>query len=375
MAFKKFLGRCLSYHVCGWASHASQASPAGDPNTPQGRGGGTLMTAGARQSGVHSMAHRQTLPNDEEVKWDKLLDNIMKSADAILWGATPASAPLAAVPPLSPKEEPQPVPVTSAAIEPNGLTDLASGQDHLTLVMEGQPPIVDDEFSNVLDDFWLPDYLGGQPGLIGIQSQDDDDDDDMVMPMHDGADQPLLGRANGEMMCGTSSSSDSMEPPTDDTQPIGKSQSYGQPEGARPYIKKPPNAFMLFRKEQSPNVVAQFNITNSAAVNKILGRMWKSLPKKLQARYYQQAEEHKILHSLQYPDWSCTENYGKKRKRNRTRHSTSVPSPHAKESVEDVAPVVEHCCVGSGPGDDALCQHYHKSIVGETHTYAYMRGC
>ncbi|XP_077416170.1 uncharacterized protein LOC144046769 [Vanacampus margaritifer] len=321
------------------------------------------------------MDHRQTQPNDEDVKWDKLLDNILKSADTILWGTTSASTPLPAVPPPPPpKEEPHPMPVTAAASEHNGATDLlppAGDRDHLELLMEGgQPPDVDDDLSNVLDDFWLPDYLGGQPGPISVQDQDDDV---MVMPMHDGANQPLLGRVNSEMMCGASSSSDSMEPPTDATQSInsGKSQCYGRPEGNRPYVKKPPNAFMLFRKEQSPNVVAQFNITNSAAVNKILGRMWKSLPKKLQAKYYQQAEEHKILHSLQHPDWSCTENYGKKRKRDRSRHSTSSP-----KSLEDVAPVVEHCCAGVGnvPGNDTLCHHYHKSIVGETHTYAHTRG-
>ncbi|XP_051943046.1 transcription factor 7-like 1, partial [Hippocampus zosterae] len=280
------------------------------------------------------MEQFQTLSTDEDVKWDKLLDNIMKTADAILYGTSSANIPLPQpLPPPpsppSPKEETRPLAIATAASEHRGATDLlplASGQDHMELLMEGQPLDVDDELSNVLDDFWLPDYLGGQPGSINVQ---DLDDNIAVMPAHDGMNQPLLGRLNGELMCGASSSSDIIEPPTEASQTIcssSKSQCYGQQEANRPYIKKPPNAFMLFRKEQSPNVVAQFNITNSAAVNKILGRMWKSLPKKLQAKYYQQAEEHKILHSLQHPDWSCTENYGKKRKRDRSRHSTSGPS-------------------------------------------------
>ncbi|KAM9787000.1 uncharacterized protein ACBT44_020339 [Syngnathus typhle] len=344
------------------------------------------------------MEHFQTLPTDEDVKWDKLLDNILKSSDAILWGSTPASVPLPPEPPqppplppqlpllpLSPKEEPHDLPVTTAASEPKGameLLPLAGGQHHLDLLMEGSPPDMDDELSNVLDDFWLPDYLGGQPGPINIHDQDDDV---MVMPAHDSVNQPLLGRLidfrseeahiNGEMMCGASSSSDSLEVPTEASPTMSsKSQSYShsQQEAHRPYIKKPPNAFMLFRKEQSPNVVAQFNITNSAAVNKILGKMWKSLPKKLQAKYYEQAEEHKILHSLQYPDWSCTENYGKKRKRDRTRHCTNGP-----KSQEDEAPVADQSsgAMGHAPGEDTLPRHNHKSVVGETHTYAHTRGC
>ncbi|XP_061700329.1 transcription factor 7-like 1-A [Syngnathoides biaculeatus] len=305
------------------------------------------------------MEPRQQLPTDEDIKWDKLLDNILKSSDTILWGTAPT----------------RPLPAAMAASEPKGpleLPPLANDREHLESLMDGDPADMDDELSNVLDDFWLPDYLGGQPGSIHIQDQDDNA---VMMPMYEGVNQaPPPVRLNGEASCGgagaavaaaASSSSDSTELSPDPSQMM-------QQDGDRPYIKKPPNAFMLFRKEQSPNVVSQFNITNSAVVNKILGKMWKSLPKKLQAKYYQQAEEHKVLHSLQHPDWSCTENYGKKRKRDRSRHSACVS-----KSLEDVPPVVERCCaaMGHAPGEDASCHHYHKSVVGDTHTYAQTRGC
>lgn len=45
-----------------------------------------------------------------------------------------------------------------------------------------------------------------------------------------------------------------------------------QEDDNRPYIKKPPNAFMLFMKEQRPNVVAELNLSDSAAVNAVLGQ-------------------------------------------------------------------------------------------------------
>ncbi|XP_061562299.1 transcription factor 7-like 2 [Phycodurus eques] len=93
----------------------------------------------------------------------------------------------------------------------------------------------------------------------------------------------------------------------------------GENQRDEKYIKKPLNAFMLFRQEQRPRVVAVFNIRNSADVNKVVGQMWKSLPKTEQRRYFELADAAKLLHTQQHPDWSCTENYGKKRKRQRVK--------------------------------------------------------
>ncbi|XP_051929158.1 transcription factor 7-like 1 isoform X2 [Hippocampus zosterae] len=82
-----------------------------------------------------------------------------------------------------------------------------------------------------------------------------------------------------------------------------------------PYIKKPLNAFMLFMKEQRPVVKAQFLHENSAAVNKIMGQMWKSLSLEQQQKYYEESERLNRIHASTYPGWSCSDNYGKKKKR------------------------------------------------------------
>ncbi|XP_054652458.1 protein pangolin-like isoform X2 [Dunckerocampus dactyliophorus] len=305
------------------------------------------------------MDHLQTLLTEEDMKWDKLLDNVIKSADVILWGTTPTYPPY--TPPLQQQPPPPPPPkdnvgsldcgvrppLEPAAGEskaPGDFSPLGDARQQLGTLME-TPPCMDDDLANVLDDFWLPDYLASSQGSINQAN------DAMVMPLAEDVNLPLAGRQatfNGEMMCGATSPTDTFDLATNSSQCI--SQCYknnNQQEGERPYIKKPPNAFMLFRKEQSPNVVAQFNITNSAAVNKILGKMWKSLPKKLQAKYYQQAEEHKLIHSLQHPNWSCTENYGKKRKRDRGKQSAGVSV--TTEDLED------------GP----YC-HYHECAVRDT---------
>lgn len=39
-----------------------------------------------------------------------------------------------------------------------------------------------------------------------------------------------------------------------------------------PYVKKPLNAFMLYRQEQRANVAAELNIRDSATINKVLGQ-------------------------------------------------------------------------------------------------------
>ncbi|XP_054655003.1 sex-determining region Y protein-like isoform X2 [Dunckerocampus dactyliophorus] len=95
-----------------------------------------------------------------------------------------------------------------------------------------------------------------------------------------------------------------------------------QENGDKAYIKKPPNAFMLFRKEQRLKVMAQFNIRDSAEANKALGHMWKSLSEQEQEKYYRLADAEKGIHSQLYPDWSYTDNYGKKRGKQKAETST-----------------------------------------------------
>lgn len=49
-------------------------------------------------------------------------------------------------------------------------------------------------------------------------------------------------------------------------------QSFNKPDENHPYIKKPLNAFMIFRKEQRPIVMAEQKIRDSATVNAIVGQ-------------------------------------------------------------------------------------------------------
>ncbi|GLD56851.1 transcription factor 7-like 1 isoform X1 [Lates japonicus] len=109
-----------------------------------------------------------------------------------------------------------------------------------------------------------------------------------------------------------------------------KRQREAQQSADWPYIKKPPNAFMLFRKEQRPNIVAELKITESATVNTILGQRWQALSKEEQAKYFEEADRERRLHEQLYPDWSPKDNYGKKKKRIRTKDSTLAEASSSK---------------------------------------------
>ena len=99
----------------------------------------------------------------------------------------------------------------------------------------------------------------------------------------------------------------------------------------RDYVKRPPNAFMLYMKEQRPQVPADISKDGGAAVNTFLARQWRLLTWDQQAPYYEQASVARSLHYQQHPDWTCKENYGKKRRtrRKKVAPQSSVSTPHA----------------------------------------------
>ncbi|XP_054908581.1 transcription factor 7-like 1-A [Poeciliopsis prolifica] len=86
-----------------------------------------------------------------------------------------------------------------------------------------------------------------------------------------------------------------------------------KPDDGRPYVKKPPNAFMIFLKELRPQVVSELNTNRSDMVNKVVGEKWNSLPVEVKAKYFEKARLEQKLHQQQHPGWSTNDNYGKKK--------------------------------------------------------------
>ncbi|XP_077479775.1 transcription factor 7-like 1-B isoform X2 [Stigmatopora argus] len=100
-------------------------------------------------------------------------------------------------------------------------------------------------------------------------------------------------------------------------------------EKTKSHIKKPLNAFMLFMRDERPNVVAQCQVKESATINQILGQRWHSLSKEQQAAYYEMARKERLLHSQLYPGWSARDNYGKKKKRKKSRSDNHTDTAEA----------------------------------------------
>ncbi|KAM9323173.1 uncharacterized protein KZ484_021295 [Pholidichthys leucotaenia] len=101
------------------------------------------------------------------------------------------------------------------------------------------------------------------------------------------------------------------------------------------YVKKPPNAFMIFLREQRPLLKAELNCKFSSTLNVILGERWRSLSREQKARYFELAEKEKLLHEQKYPNWSPIQNHGKKRKRNKDHPSAeSTSSSHEEETSQ-----------------------------------------
>ncbi|XP_053701612.1 protein pop-1-like isoform X3 [Synchiropus splendidus] len=100
-------------------------------------------------------------------------------------------------------------------------------------------------------------------------------------------------------------------------QPSTSKQQHGGAVNKEPYIRRPPNAFMVFMRENRDKVSQTLKPKHSVEANTILGQMWRNMSSEEQQEYYEKAAEERRLHSEKHPEWSSKDNYGKKVKRQR----------------------------------------------------------
>ncbi|CAI5680748.1 unnamed protein product [Oreochromis niloticus] len=162
-------------------------------------------------------------------------------------------------------------------------------------------------------------------------------------------------------------------PPTRST-PRKRTRQSHQDDG-RPYIKKPPNAFMLYLKEQRPKVVAELNMSGSAAVNAVVGARWKLLSKDEQAKYFDQAETERWRHTKEHPQSSTKlrMSKGKKRKRVRNRSCTTVSASDQEDQQVKKAYITPaqqpqtQPGVASLPHQQAACLQLPNQVLSSSH--------
>ncbi|XP_051910697.1 uncharacterized protein LOC127593345 [Hippocampus zosterae] len=125
----------------------------------------------------------------------------------------------------------------------------------------------------------------------------------------------------------------------------------------RPYIKKPPNAFMLFANKYREVVTMQLEKRDSASVHVALGKMWKLLPQADRDKYYEEADAQKRRHAQLYPRWSTCENYGKRRKRRKSKVHTGVP----KDTPDPEGAHTNSMCLSTVQKDIMACDELDSS--------------
>ncbi len=69
------------------------------------------------------------------------------------------------------------------------------------------------------------------------------------------------------------------------------------------HVKKPNNAFMLYRKDKKDEIMAKFGITKSHEISKEAGLMWKVETPYVKMHYKQIADELFAKHKEMYPDY------------------------------------------------------------------------
>ncbi|XP_061660557.1 uncharacterized protein LOC133492428 isoform X3 [Syngnathoides biaculeatus] len=125
----------------------------------------------------------------------------------------------------------------------------------------------------------------------------------------------------------------------------------------RPYIKKPPNAFMLFANKYREVVTMQLEKRDSASVHVALGKMWKLLPQADRDKYYEEADAQKRRHAQLYPRWSTCENYGKRRKRRKSKVHASV----SKDTPDPEGPHTNSMCLSTVQKDIMVYEELDSS--------------
>jgi hypothetical protein len=101
--------------------------------------------------------------------------------------------------------------------------------------------------------------------------------------------------------------------------------------GIREQVKRPLNAFMLYRKDKQ----AEIPTSNHQSVSRIIGAMWKSESAETKAKYNALAQKERELHRLNYPGYK----YSPKKRINKDKkvRRTMSQAAHAKRIEEEKA--------------------------------------
>ncbi|CAG8841248.1 18041_t:CDS:1, partial [Gigaspora margarita] len=114
-------------------------------------------------------------------------------------------------------------------------------------------------------------------------------------------------------------------------------------------VPRPPNAFILYRKDKQFSVMNQYNLSN-CQVSKVISQMWKDEKNEIKLYYEKLANIKKLDHMQKYPNYVYKPI---KRKKKTNKNSSKInmidkktlstlPSSHLKEQSHDLSNINEN---------------------------------
>nr|AIG95717.1 MAT1-1-3 [Pseudogymnoascus sp. 23342-1-I1] len=92
-------------------------------------------------------------------------------------------------------------------------------------------------------------------------------------------------------------------------------------------ITKPPNCFILFRRDKRHLVQERYPDATLGQISSIVAQMWAAAPKKEKLQYHSKALELKRQHDNVYPDWKCQPRKSSDIKKRAVKKCTPASSP------------------------------------------------
>lgn len=153
-----------------------------------------------------------------------------------------------------------------------------------------------------------------------------------------------------------------------------KPHSKKKPEG---YVKRPLNAFFLFRKHIHDNELVSKNVevSDQRAVSRIIARMWKNLPPEWQEEWHNESYKQKLEFERLHPEYKFQpnphSNKGKPKRNLKEEERT-------KEECENIADAIFHTCSGVRSSED-ICDQLSlgktNSKIGQVNKKAKHKQC
>ncbi|RIB18646.1 high mobility group box domain-containing protein, partial [Gigaspora rosea] len=76
-------------------------------------------------------------------------------------------------------------------------------------------------------------------------------------------------------------------------------------------IPRPPNAFILYRREKQPAIIAANRHLSNAEVSRRISEMWRSEPEETRREWERYADRKKLEHMQTYPNYVYRPNKNK----------------------------------------------------------------